>query len=128
MKKVYTLTFNKLDCCKITTKHEVIMSLPQNNNPRVGVGVLLVENDKLLLGKRKNSHGNGTWAPPGGHLEFGESFEECAIREVLEETGLNIKNPEFLAITNDFFQKENRHYVSVFMRVEYPKGQAVKNM
>jgi len=42
--------------------------------PRVGLGVLIIKDGKVLLGRRKGAHGEGTWAPPGGHLECGESF------------------------------------------------------
>lgn len=59
--------------------------------PGLGVGVLVIENGRVLLGKRKGSHGAGTWSAPGGHLEYGESIENCAEREVLEETGLRIR-------------------------------------
>lgn len=48
-------------------------------SPKVGVCVFIIKDDKILLGKRKNSHGGLTWAPPGGHLEFGETPEECAM-------------------------------------------------
>ncbi|MBU0929712.1 MAG: NUDIX domain-containing protein, partial [Nanoarchaeota archaeon] len=58
---------------------------------RVGVGVYIIKDNKILFGKRKGFHGSGTWCPPGGHLEFNESIEECAIREVMEETGIKIK-------------------------------------
>ncbi len=57
--------------------------------PKVGVGVIVVKEGKVLLLQRKNSHGSGTWCFPGGHLEYGESLEECAKREVLEN---NIPN------------------------------------
>lgn len=57
-----------------------------------------------------------TYGNPGGHLEYGETFEECIIREVLEETNLIIKNPEFLAVTNDIFKQEQKHYVSIFLK------------
>ena len=53
--------------------------------PKVGVGVAVVKDGKVLLGKRKNAHGEGTWSFPGGHLEYKESWEDCAIRETLEE-------------------------------------------
>ena len=59
------------------------------------------------------------WAPPGGHIEFGESFEECAAREVFEETGLIIKNPSFYDMTNDVFEKEHKHYVTIFMILRF---------
>ena len=58
---------------------------------------------------------SGTLALPGGHLEFGESFENCAVREVLEETGLTIQNVRFLTATNDVMEEEGKHYVTIFM-------------
>lgn len=96
--------------------------------PKIGLGILILNiNDEILLGKRKASHGEATWGPPGGHLEFGESFEQCAIREVLEETALNIIEPQFLAMTNDFFVEEDKHYVSIFMTAKYPRDQQLRN-
>jgi len=60
---------------------------------------------------------SGTWALPGGHLDFGESFETCAMREVLEETGVQVKDNSvrFLTITNDVMPSEHKHYVTIFM-------------
>lgn len=57
----------------------------------------------------------GTWGLPGGHLEFGESFETCAARETLEETGLKIKDVRFLNATNSIMKVENKHYITIFM-------------
>ena len=98
------------------------------NTPKVGIGVLIFNDQKILLGKRKGSHGADSWSPPGGHLEFGESFEDCAVREVKEETGLALSHPEFLAVTNDIFTEENKHYVTIFMCAHFPEGQEVKNL
>ncbi|GFG26032.1 nudix hydrolase 1 [Aspergillus udagawae] len=85
-------------------------------NPRVGVGVVVLNREgKVVLGKRKGSHGAGTWAFPGGHLEFGESFEACAVREVLEETGLSIHDVRFLTATNDVMEAEGKHYITVYV-------------
>lgn len=52
--------------------------------PLVGVGVLIFQqgSQRCLVGRRKGAHGGGEYALPGGHLEHGESFEECARREV----------------------------------------------
>jgi 8-oxo-dGTP diphosphatase len=61
---------------------------------------------KFILGKRLGSHGAGTWALPGGHLEFGESFEDCAAREIMEETGLDVEDVKFLTATNDVMPSE----------------------
>ncbi len=93
--------------------------------PRVGIGVFLIKDGKILLLKRRGSHGEGTWALVGGHLEFKESLEEGAIRETLEETGIKIKNPELITITNDIFEKEDKHYITIFMKAnieEEPKN------
>lgn len=90
--------------------------------PRVGVGVLIKRSDKFLLGKRKGAHGSGSWAPPGGHLDFGEDVIDCAKREVLEETGLSVLNPRFITFTNDIFTKENKHYITLWMLCESLSG------
>lgn len=89
---------------------------------RIGVGVFVFKEGKFLMGKRIGSLGEGNWSIPGGHLEFSESFEDTARREVLEETGLAIRNICFGAVTNDFFQKENKHYVTIWMLSDYESG------
>lgn len=81
--------------------------------PRVGVGVIVLRQGLVLLGLRQGSHGAGTWALPGGHLEFGESVEQCAEREVREETGLEIRSPSQATYSNDLF--EGKHYVTLFV-------------
>ncbi|KAJ6768610.1 8-OXO-DGTP DIPHOSPHATES NUDT15 [Salix koriyanagi] len=55
--------------------------------PRVAVVLFLLKDKSVLLGRRRSSVGDSTFALPGGHLEFGESFEECAARELREESG-----------------------------------------
>jgi 8-oxo-dGTP diphosphatase len=60
----------------------------ERKRPRIGVGVAVLPEGKGLLGKRKGSHRAGHWSFPGGHLDFGESAESYASRELLEETGL----------------------------------------
>ncbi|QPK04211.1 nucleotide triphosphate diphosphatase NUDT15 [Vibrio kanaloae] len=82
---------------------------------RVGVAAVILRKGRVLLGERIGSHGAYTWATPGGHLEWGESIEECAKREILEETGLVVNAFEKLSFTNDIFEKENKHYITLFV-------------
>ncbi len=89
--------------------------------PKVGVGVAIVNNGKVLLGKRKSEHGKGEWCFPGGHLEYGEEFVECAKRETKEETGLDIANVQFCTATNDVF--DEKHYVTIIMIADYDGGE-----
>ncbi|KAG2448302.1 hypothetical protein HYH02_006886 [Chlamydomonas schloesseri] len=97
------------------------------DRPKVGVGVLLFKGENVLVGKRRGSHGSGTFALPGGHLELGESFEQCAIREVLEETAIEIRDPVFAYATNTVFNATT-HYVTIFMRVDVEPGVEAKLM
>lgn len=94
----------------------------ESQRPRVGVGVLVVRDNLILLGKRCGEHVPGYYAAPGGHLEFDESFVQCAKREVLEETGLIAQNVRFLMIGN--YKFGSKHYVDVDMLAECPDGEA----
>jgi len=85
---------------------------------RVGVGVIIVRDGRVLLGERAGSHGAGTWALPGGHLEFGETVADCACREVLEETGLLLHDITPAPYTSDVFPAEGRHYVTLFVTAQ----------
>ncbi len=90
---------------------------------RVGVACFIWKDGKFLVASRRNAHGDGTWALPGGHLEFHESWAECAAREVMEETGMRIKDLRFLAATNDIFESENKHYVTIWMESDWESGE-----
>lgn len=81
----------------------------------VGIGVILCRNNKVLLGKRRGAHGAGTWALPGGHLDPGESIAQCAIREVMEETSIELQRIHHSGFTDDYFVSESRHYITLFV-------------
>ncbi|CCG81394.1 Putative uncharacterized protein [Taphrina deformans PYCC 5710] len=83
---------------------------------QVGIGILArhPETGSVLLGKRTVKHGSETYSFPGGHLEFGESFVECARRELKEETNLEFDG-EVVAIAtlNNIFHDAKKHYVTI---------------
>ncbi len=99
----------------------------KNNRPLVGVSIIIKKGNRVLIGKRKNAGGSGTWGFPGGHLEFRESFKDCVKREVMEEAGIKIKNIKFQTLTNDIHSKEKTHYVTLFFTSDYDSGK-VRNM
>jgi 8-oxo-dGTP diphosphatase len=68
--------------------------------PVVGVGAVILDGGQILLEKRKNSPGKGKWAVPGGLVELGEEVEQAVIREVKEETGLEVYEPRLVDVVN----------------------------
>lgn len=96
--------------------------MTEEQRPKVGIGVMVVKNGKVLLGKRKGSHGAGEYAYPGGHMEYMESFEECAKREVREETGMEIENVRFLRLLN-LKEYKPKHYVDIGIIADWKSGE-----
>lgn len=86
--------------------------------------MFVINGNKILMQKRKGKHGDGTWSLPGGHLEFGESIEDCAARETMEEMGVKIRNIKIGPFTNDVHVKEEKHYITIFVVSEYDSGEA----
>ncbi len=94
--------------------------MDDKKKPLVGIGILIVKNNKVLLTKRKGSHGAGEYASPGGHLEFEESIIDCVKREVLEETGIKIKNIQFIRISN--IVRYRKHYLDIGLTADWASG------
>lgn len=96
----------------------------------VGFGVMLLKNKKILLGRRHDDKekadsalgGEGTWTMPGGKLEWGESFEEGARREVKEETNIDLEKVKVICVNND--KNEKAHFVTIGMFSTDFKGEA----
>lgn len=95
--------------------------------PRVGVGVLIVKEGKVLIGKRKGSHGAGQYALPGGKLEWRETWEQCARREILEETGIELIGDVTYAYTCEAVIDDDNHWITVFMRADVPADTTAVN-
>ncbi len=91
------------------------------NNIRVGIGVMIFKNGKVLLSKRQNTFGDGEYQFPGGHLEYLESFKECARREVREEAGIEIKNIR-LQFAANIKKYKNSHYVHLGIICDWKSG------
>jgi 8-oxo-dGTP diphosphatase len=92
----------------------------EERSVRVGVGVLVWKDGKLVLVKRSKAYGNGTWSPPGGHLEFGERILDAAGRETMEEAGIEIENLEILGFTEDI--TPDKHYLTAWVRADWASG------
>lgn len=99
------------------------MTSKHKTRPHVGVAALVKKDGKILFGKRVGEHGNDTWSVPGGYLEFGETFEQCAIRETMEETGVKIVDPKFIAAINNIFDNESHHSITIFMTASYKSNE-----
>jgi len=90
--------------------------------PKVGVGIMILKDDKVLLGKRRGSHGEGEFAFPGGHLEYMEGFADCACREVQEECGIEIENIRFQFLAN-VTKYAPKHYVHIGLVADWKSGE-----
>ncbi len=94
--------------------------------PHIGVGVMLVRNNKLLLVKRKYNPDAGYWSIPGGHLDLGEKVKEAAVREAEEETGFKTRVTKLAGIIDKIMRDEKGeieyHYVLINYFVEQIEG------
>jgi ADP-ribose pyrophosphatase YjhB (NUDIX family) len=102
--------------------------------PIVGVGGVIIEDDRALLIRRGSEPLRGEWSIPGGTLELGESLEEGVARELLEETGLQVRVIELIEVFDRIFDangtiatknepKPKYHYVIVDYLCERTGGE-----
>ncbi|HAU29452.1 MAG TPA: DNA mismatch repair protein MutT [Rhodospirillaceae bacterium] len=94
--------------------------------PKVGIGLMILKDGRVLLGKRKGSHGTGEYAFPGGHLEYMESFTDSALRELAEECGADfqVSKPQFLLVAN-VRKYAPKHYVHLTLLAQWQGGEPV---
>ena len=93
--------------------------------PKIGIGVYIMDGKgNLLMLLRTSAHQSGTWCPPGGHFEMGESFLDCCKREVKEEVGLDITDVEMLAVVNNIISPD-KHYVNIDFVAKGVSGQPI---
>jgi 8-oxo-dGTP diphosphatase len=98
------------------------MSEEAKQRPLVAVGVIVLKEGKILLGERIASHGKDTWQIPGGHFEYGKTFEEQAKAEVAEETGLtDIEFKRIVSLNNEIVY--GKHYVNIGFLAEWKGGE-----
>ncbi|HVP26893.1 MAG TPA: NUDIX hydrolase [Candidatus Bathyarchaeia archaeon] len=96
------------------------------DHPLVGVGAIIICNGKILLEKRGNEPGKGKWSIPGGLVELGETVEQTVIREVKEETGLEVEKPEHIDVVDNIDLDENGrikyHFIIIDFLVKLKSG------
>ena len=94
----------------------------KRENLKPCVGVMIFKDEKVLLHKRKGSHGAGEYSFLGGHLEYEESFVDCAKRETLEESGILINNLKFLCTAN-IYRHIGRQDILVGLSADWESGE-----
>lgn len=92
----------------------------------VGIGAVVIRDGRVLLIRRGVAPGRGLWAVPGGSLELGETLQQGAEREILEETGITIRAREPI-YAFDFFERDpdgriRFHFVIVDLAADYIRG------
>ena len=105
------------------------MSLPKSaypEHPRAAVGAVVFKDDKVLLVRRGRPPAQGQWAIPGGNIKLGETLQQAAEREILEETGIVIRAGDpiytFDAVVRDETGAIQFHYIIIDLAAEYIDG------
>ena len=93
-------------------------------NPAPTVSVLIVDDNRVLLGKRGGGPGKGTWSLPSGYIEYDEDFLTTAIREAKEETSLDVEVCSIVNIISSFFSPKS-HFLGIYVIARVIGGELV---
>lgn len=93
----------------------------------VGVGAVIINNNKILLLLRKKAPEAGFWSIPGGKVEMFDTIEDTIIREVKEEINVEVEIVRLLGVTNHIIPRENSHWVSPNFLVTIKSGE-IRNL
>lgn len=96
-----------------------------SSRPRVGLGVIILNGQGQVLVRRRIGSHAPKFSIPGGTLEQGETFEEGATREIIEECGITLKEPRVIAVTNNLetFAEEGTHFISIILIAHQFEGE-----
>jgi 8-oxo-dGTP diphosphatase len=89
--------------------------------PKVGVGIMIMKDGKVLVAQRKGSHGDGEYGFVGGHVEYGETLEEAALREIAEECDVQVENMRVLCVA-DLLAYSPKHFVDIGFVADWASG------
>ncbi|HEY9784386.1 MAG TPA: NUDIX hydrolase, partial [Candidatus Obscuribacterales bacterium] len=95
---------------------------PGHAIPTTRVSVIVITEDKKILLVRHRKGNRQYWVLPGGRLEYGETFQECAVRELKEETGLEVEFERFLFLSEAIAPDRSRHIVNVYIKANVVGG------
>jgi 8-oxo-dGTP diphosphatase len=94
-------------------------------HPGAAMFIVRADGSFLLVRRAKPGPGLGEWSCPGGRIEHGETFQDCAVRETLEETRLTVRDPALLAVTTSAV--EDRSWLTVWATCAYQGGTVILN-
>jgi len=104
--------------CNCREIPEKVQSLMKLRKPKIIVGIVAKNKNKYLLARENLESGREMWLIPGGKVEFGESLETAAKRELEEETGIIAKSLKFLVFKEAIFPEYNYHSIIFFFLTE----------
>jgi len=97
--------------------------MPQQQKPIACVGVVCRRGDDVLLIKRGREPLKGKWSIPGGKMDFGETVQEAALRELKEETGVEARITRLIDVVDSII--DGHHYVLIDFEAEWISGDPV---